>query len=168
MQFFHLFHGGLKLINKCLRQVAVVLVIVRIVFDSVLGLPRLTLLLNFVQYALGLAGQVCKLLANLDKNIVLALDLLKEQFVIVLRHQDSLQFLNGFLLGILDTEVVLQIVIHQPHLLKQLEDHFREIILLVHDVEGLGELLFEVLPLMPLHLKHVEGDLAHFNCTQFG
>lgn len=107
-------------------------------------------------------------MAYINEHIVLTFYLIQKKSVVVLSHQQSFQFLNGVALRVLDAEVVLQIVIHQAHLLEELENHLRQIILFVNNMKRFGELLFQVLTLVPLHLQDVEGDFAHLDGAELG
>lgn len=64
--------------------------------------------------------------------------------------------------------MVFQIIIHQTHLLKQLEDNLRKVVIGTNNMEGLLELLLQIFSLVSLHFKDIECYFTHLNCTQFG
>lgn len=69
-------------------------------------------------------------------------------------------------LGILDAQMVLHFLIHEPHLLKNLKNDLLNIIVLFDYIEGFMLLFISVLPLNPLDLEDIESHFAHLDCAE--
>lgn len=135
--------------------------------DTMLPLPLHALGLNLVQDLLGLSGQISELLGQLIQSLVLLLDLAQEYLVVLLCHEDRLQLLNVLLLGVLNAQMVLHLVVEQTHLLENFEDYLCDVVVLVYDIEGFFLLLQSVLSLGSFHLEDIKGNFAHFDGAQF-
>lgn len=68
----------LELVYQALRKVPVMLVVVRVVDDSVLCFPGFALFLDVIKYTFGFAREVGELLTYLDERVVLLLNLVQE------------------------------------------------------------------------------------------
>ena len=62
--------------------------------------------------------------------------------------------------------MVLHLLIHESHLLKDLKNDFLHIIISLHNIKRLMLLLIPILSLHPFHLKNIKCDLAHFNSAE--
>jgi len=134
----------------------------------VVRLPLVALRSNRVKDLLGFFGKLGELGTEVVELLALVVDVLDEELVVIFLHQDFLEVLDGLLLLVLYLLMVLQIIVHYTHLLEHLEENFGDIVFVLDNVEGLPELLLVVLPLHPLHLENVKGDLAHLNGVELG
>ena len=83
-------------------------------------------------------------------------------------HQDLLKLFDRSLFGLLNINMVLEIVIGRLYLLKRLKNNVGEPIFFLDDMQRFGELLFLVLSLLSLFLKDINGYFLHFNGAQLG
>lgn len=67
------------------------------------------------------------------------------------------------LLGILNTQMVLHLLIHEPHLFKYLEYDLLNIIIFPDYIKCFILLLISILPLYPFNLEDIKGHLAHLD-----
>lgn len=124
--------------------------------------------LRFIDDALGLRGQLGKLLAGLYKLTVVTDKFTGKKLVFFLTDEASLEVLDRLAFGLLELDLAGEIIVEHADLLKNLVDSLRRIVELGDLEQRLGLLLLHVLSLKSLLLKHVESNLTERDCIKFG